>query len=207
VFLLGLAQIREYLKEPSGTFFLRQCLPYFFSSRCVFVGALARKYRNEQKAFPVDANFAFLPTPHFVDVTDPLLTKRVSKVSLRNHCHHKRAARRLWRWWQRDSATSAAAWRGRSGGGGSAKRGSSAQRDGGSAVAAARRLRRWRQHDSATLVAVWWCQRQQWQRLWCWQQRNSAILAVAAARQRNVGGSMAATAASAYSATAAARLQ
>ncbi len=41
-------------------FFKTQCLLYFFSSRCVFVGALARKYTNEQKAFPVDANFAFL---------------------------------------------------------------------------------------------------------------------------------------------------
>jgi hypothetical protein len=60
VFLLGSAQIRKYAKEPSGSIFLRQCLPYFFSSHCVFVGALARKYTNVQKAFPVDANFAFL---------------------------------------------------------------------------------------------------------------------------------------------------
>ncbi len=60
VILLGSARIREYVKEPSGTCFLRQCLPYFFSPRCVFVGALARKNTNVQKAFHVDANFAFL---------------------------------------------------------------------------------------------------------------------------------------------------
>ena len=39
--------------------------------------------------------------------------------------------------------------------GGSAKRGGSAQRDGGSAVAAARMLRRWRQRDSAMSAAAW----------------------------------------------------
>ena len=38
---------------------------------------------------------------------------------------------------------------------GSAKRGGSAQRDGGSAVAAARMLRRWRQRDSAMSAAAW----------------------------------------------------
>ena len=61
VFLLGSAQIRKYAKEPSGSIFLRQCLPYFFSSRCVFVGALACKYTNVQKVFPVES---ILPSIH-----------------------------------------------------------------------------------------------------------------------------------------------
>jgi hypothetical protein len=44
------------------------------------------------------------------------------------------AARRLWRWRQRDSATSAVAWQRRGGGGGSAYLGGGTQRDGGSVV-------------------------------------------------------------------------
>ena len=68
---------------------------------------------------------------------------------------------RLRRWRQRDSATSAEAWRRHggggsvSGGGGSAKRGGGEKCDGGSAIAAARMLQRWRQRDSATLAAAW----------------------------------------------------
>jgi hypothetical protein len=57
------------------------------------------------------------------------------------------------RWRQRDSVSLAAAWRRRCGG--------SAQRDGGSAVAAARWMQRWRQRDIVTLAAAWrrWRQR------------------------------------------------
>ncbi len=74
------------------------------------------------------------------------------------------------RWWQRDSARSAAAWRRQRGGrGGSGSGGGSAtargrrQLGGGSAVAAARKrdvgsslaaARRWRQRDSATFVSL-----------------------------------------------------
>ena len=57
--LLGLARIRTYAKEPSTIeHFFKAVSSVFFPPRCVFVGALARKYTNVQKTFPVDANFA-----------------------------------------------------------------------------------------------------------------------------------------------------
>jgi hypothetical protein len=61
VILFGSAGIRKYAKEHSGTFFLRQCLPYFFSSRSDFVGALAREYTDTPMHLP-----AFLHRVHFL---------------------------------------------------------------------------------------------------------------------------------------------
>jgi hypothetical protein len=120
------------------------------------------------------------------------------------------AARRLRRWRQRDSATSAAAWRGRGGG---AQRGDSSaesaavaearQRDVGGSLAAVRwqgQRQRWgRQGDSATSAARWQ------QRGGCggggsatarrrWQPGGGAVAVAASAvgaarRQRDVGGS------------------
>ena len=109
------------------------------------------------------------------------------------------APRRQWR--QCTSATSAEAWRhysggsSISGGGCSVKRGGGEQRDGGSAVAAAWMLRRWCQRDSATLTVAWrrsgggggsakrggGAQR---------DGGSAEAAAVAAARQRDVGGNM-----------------
>jgi hypothetical protein len=62
--------------------------------------------------------------------------------------------------WQRESAMLAAAWRQLGGGSvsgstGSAKRGGSAQRNGGSTVAAVWRLWRWQKRNSTILAAAW----------------------------------------------------
>ncbi len=89
MFLLGLARIREYPKEPCGTFILRQCLPYFFSPRCVFVGTLVREYTDTPMHLPAHIYFTDfgMPSSHLFEVTidtaGASTSRRVSKLSRR----------------------------------------------------------------------------------------------------------------------------